>query len=145
VAPAESLAELFQKRAGYWIAIESASYESEAARGTELRLMLDWDQMGWGKLYGSYRVGFWLEGPSGWMQVGSDDFPADRWSWGPGRHGTVHALAIPQDIVSGRYRLWIAVLDAQTRLPGVNLANASRRSANEQSYGHYPLGEVAIR
>jgi hypothetical protein len=64
---------------------------------------------------------------------------ADIRQWLPGDSVYENTIPVPWELKPGKYRLRVALLDPQTRVPAIRLAITGR-----QSDGWYDLGDIAV-
>ncbi len=143
----ETLAEYFQKRAGYRLYLESAEYPGAVRPGQTFSVQHAWWQRGVSKLY--FPAYFTMElknetlGTS--IPLGRDRFPATDWSLGPqGPHRLTSRFRVPDNLPPGNYKVLVGLVDSAGR-PAINLASEGRVSPRTEGYSLYSAGTITVR
>ena len=122
----------FQKQIGYRFVLKKLEYPARVKRGSMAQMNMWWFNAGVAPVYRNYLLA---------LGIGETVLPldADIRQWLPGDSIYDNPVPIPWELKPGKYRLRLALLDPQTRLPAIRLAIAGR-----QSDGWYDLGDITV-
>lgn len=147
----------FLKRLGYRLVLKKLRHPAEANAGSDLKLLMQWQNIGSAPCYRPYRLAYRMTGDDGYQKVFVSKTTVNRWLPGsielfteeffrqpkdlpPGELVAVRdRVALPEDMPPGRYVLSIAVVGTKTTTPVVRLGIKGR-----ENDGWYPLSHVRI-
>lgn len=129
--------EEFEKRLGYRYSLRRVEYPRRVAVGVPFQLKTLWLNEGVAPAYDRYQVQ--LELVSG-QNRGNVLLPIELTKWGPGDWVYEGPVLLPESLPAGSYRMRIAVLDAATGKPAIQLANEGR-----EEDGWYGIGSIELR
>jgi len=134
VIPAEwrSAFDQFQKQIGYRFVLKKMEYPARVKRGSMAQVNMWWFNAGVAPVYSDYLLA---------LEIGDTivALDADIRQWLPGDSVYENTIPVPWELKPGKYRLRVALLDPQTRVPAIRLAITGR-----QSDGWYDLGDIAV-
>ncbi len=128
-----------RRRMGYRLALSSASHASAATRGQPLNVQLALRNEGWARVFNPRGVQLVLKHATTGEVRRLDATGADPRAWTPGttdQNATI-AATLPGDLPTGRYQVWLALPDADSRLSGdprfaIRWANADNAAAGQR-------------
>lgn len=128
-----------RRRMGYRLALSTASHPSAAARGQSLNVQLALRNEGWARVFNPRVVQLVLKHATTGEVRRLDATGADPRAWTPGTadQGATIAATLPSDLPTGRYQVWLALPDADSRLAGdprfaIRWANADNAAAGQR-------------
>ncbi|QHW31446.1 DUF4832 domain-containing protein [Paenibacillus rhizovicinus] len=121
---------------GYRYALRKITYPESVEPGGELDITTWWENLGVAPCYRRYPLALRLRNDSGSTVLRTD---ADIREWLPGDTLYDGAVALPADLLPGRYQLELAILGTDAVVPAVQLAVEGR-----QSDGWYTLGGIEV-
>ncbi|MBL0387447.1 DUF4832 domain-containing protein [Tumebacillus sp. ITR2] len=138
--PAEEQANLdeFLKTMGYRFTIPDATYPEKIRQGGLLSLHMTIANHGVAPFYDPWPFELSLVDASGRVATQLNT-QQDIRSWLPGEHSLQEFLPVPQNLPAGTYSLCVALLDPETKQPGIDFAMEGRRTD-----GRYELGKLEI-
>ncbi|PWK16466.1 DUF4832 domain-containing protein [Tumebacillus permanentifrigoris] len=128
----------FLKKIGYRFVIRSASFPDKVRQGGHVPVTLVVDNQGVAPFYYPWPLELSLVDEAGAV-VASTVTSEDIRRWQPGQIQTIQYLSVPPGLAQGSYTLHVAILDPDTKQPGVEFAIQGKRQD-----GRYPLGELTV-
>lgn len=128
----------FSKNMGYRLVLRMLEHAAEAEAGAEVRLNMEWENIGVAPCYDQYPLAFELideAGPSYRIVT-----HADVTEWLPGKHTVQTNLELPESMAAGEYNMRLAFVDAETERPALKLAIAGR-----DEDGWYSVSQLTVR
>jgi len=149
--------ERFLRRLGYRLVLREFSHPEHAKAGEPLDLAMKWQNIGSAPCYKPYRVAYRLTDPNGYTKTLVANITVNTWMPGSVETFTeefiknppelppgpvvevIGRVTLPQDMLSGTYRLDIAIVGEQTHEPVVRLGIKGRADD-----GWYPLSTIQV-
>lgn len=128
----------FLKTIGYRFVIVSESHELSAKAGEDLNVQITINNRGVAPFYFQWPLELTLQELNGNI-IAVTQSNSDIRTWLPGKHIANGTLTLPANITPGNYKISAAIIDPDTKKPGVSFANEGL-DAN----GRYVLGTVTI-
>jgi hypothetical protein len=136
----QSNLDLLLKTMGYRFILESIVHKAEATAGDSVILNTIWNNKGIAPFYYDWPLEFVLADSLGNLVANTrTKANADIRNWLPGRHNEISAMNIPLYLPKGEYTLLAAIVDPDTREPGIHLAIEGKRLD-----GWYNLNKISI-
>jgi hypothetical protein len=129
--------EEFEKRMGYRFILRRLEYPRSVNAGAMMPVHMWWLNAGVAPVYRDYVLAVQLRSGS---QSAVLRTPAQVRNWLPGDAVFDGTLFVPANLKPGTYRFRVALLDARTNQPAIQLAIEGRRSD-----GWYDLGSLAVK
>jgi Domain of unknown function (DUF4832)/Beta-galactosidase len=132
--------ERFLRKLGYRLVPRSVEHERSLRPGAELKVSMEWENVGVAPPYRDYRVALRLKETR--LNAGAPFVSAEGPSiqgWLPGKRQLDLSCSVPDSLAPGRYEVAVGVLDPVTRTPGVRLA-----IAGGDAEGWYPVSALEI-
>jgi hypothetical protein len=123
---------------GYRLALVSASHPVSAARSSEISISVKLRNLGWARLYNPRSVVVVLRDPASGASYRIEASGGDPRQWLPGvETNATLAIALPNNVPTGTYDVWLALPDADSRLKddsrySVRLANADNTAKGQK-------------
>ncbi|AZN39578.1 DUF4832 domain-containing protein [Paenibacillus albus] len=136
--PMQNNIDRFLTTIGYRFVITEESHEEEMDAGESLHVQLKINNRGVAPFYFRWPLEIGLTDETGAVRT-TISTQIDIRSWLPGYSVASTVLPIPSGLPTGTYRITAAILDPETRLPGVQLAINGKRED-----GRYSLGSVIV-
>ena len=132
--------ERLLRKLGYRLVPRTVEHEPSLRAGAELKVSMDWENVGVAPPYRDYRVAMRLKDTrlTGGAPFVCENGPSIQGSL-PGKRQLDLSCTVPNNLAPGRYELAVGVLDPVTRMPEVRLAIAGR-----DAEGWYPVSELEI-
>jgi hypothetical protein len=128
--------EEFQRKMGYRFVLRRMEYPKMAKAGSTMPVHMWWLNEGVAPIYREYQLALQLTSATGSSSI---KVPAKLKEWLPGDAVVDEPLYIPDDLPPGTYSVRIAIVDANTGKPAVQLAIEGR-----QPDGWYEVGAFQI-
>lgn len=128
----------FLNTIGYRFVLESVAYQKTVKQGGGVYVSLVVDNKGVAPFYYPWPLELSLVDASGQV-VARTVTNEDIRSWVPGLTKTTQFLSVPTSVPAGTYSLRVAILDPDTKQPGVDFAIQGKRAD-----GRYELGSVTV-
>jgi hypothetical protein len=112
--------EKLARLAGYRFVLREASHAAKAARGTRLEVRMKWSNVGVARLYRPHPLTLFLLDAGG-KEVHRVKAAADPGQWLPGDHAVTEKLEVPRSINPGTYTVGLALVEASTGQPAIQL------------------------
>jgi hypothetical protein len=129
--------ELLLRRLGYRLVLRRLEHSAKVAPGGNLRVAMEWENVGVAPPYRDCRLAFRLSGRGGRTVIVPTETSIEGWL--PGHSEVAVEVALPGECGPGSYDLSLGVVDPKTGEPAVRLAINGRDEA-----GWYPMGEVVV-
>ncbi|HZG76555.1 MAG TPA: DUF4832 domain-containing protein [Paenibacillus sp.] len=124
-------------RMGYRLALRKLTYPSVVEAGGELTMTSWWENLGVAPCYRPYPLALRLKNDSQELILRTE---ADIREWLPGDSLYNQAIALPNTLPAGHYRVGIALLSMDSDEPAVKLAVEGR-----EADGWYAVGSIEVR
>jgi len=130
--------ERLARLAGYRFVLREASHAAKAARGTRLEVRMKWSNVGVGRLYRPHPLALFLLDAGG-KEAHRVKAAADPCGWLPGDHAVTERIEIPRSLPAGTYSVGLALVDASTGRPAIQLGCDAPHADRL-----YTLGQVRV-
>jgi len=135
---ARPMLENLARRAGYRFVLRSIDHARSVSRGKPLPISMNWENVGVGRLYRHFDLQIRLQNPKGKTVLTRTVSDARKWL--PGPIPISNALMLPGNLEPGKYRIELAIVDANRSRNPLQLAIDLPNNA-----GWYPVSEIDIR
>lgn len=141
----ETLAEYYQKRAGYRFYLSKIAYPGAVRVGDRMNVKTEWFQRAMGKLYlpTNFAIDLVKVGGTERYSLGAKPFEATKWDLGARQANLNYEFILPANIPPGKYDVRVALVD-DNRKPMINLANAGKEDPNPRKYTFYAAGALDV-
>ncbi|MED1568644.1 DUF4832 domain-containing protein [Bacillus paramycoides] len=129
----------FLQKIGYHFRIDKETHPETAGAGETINLEMEWENTGVAPFYFQWPLEVSLSDIDGKI-VYAHHANADIRKWLPGKHEVVETITLPADLKSGQYHICAAIIDPDTKKPGINLEMRGKRDD-----GRYELGAITIK
>ena len=133
--------ERFLRKLGYRLVVRAMEHTSAIRTGVELKVHVEWENIGVAPPYRDYVVAIRFSGTGGkqerpFVWVSGESI----WGWIPGSRTNELVIPIPKQTGPGPHDLAIAVVEPGTQTSAVRLAIEGRHED-----GWYPLSQIEFR